>query len=222
MDIIEYLKQIDMPTVANAIEKSAVRNRISGFCSSDIRQMMPELGVMCGYAVTADVMTTTPDNIGGLDKEFINLCRLIETLPKPTIIVFRETGPHRDMAAHCGEIMSTVFKKLGACGLLTDSCVRDLIEVKAIGFQYFATGLVASHGTFRITGTGMPVSVGGLVIKTGDILHGDVNGIISVPNEVLLDLKRYITMVREAEGKLLEYIKSNEFSIEGLKEILTH
>jgi regulator of RNase E activity RraA len=56
--------------------------------------------------------------------------------------------------------MATIFTRLGAVGLVSDCAVRDLPEVRAMGFQYFARGAVVSHGWFRIVRSGVPVHVG--------------------------------------------------------------
>ncbi len=104
--------------------------------------------------------------------------------PKPAVVVLQEIGGYPDYAAHCGEVMSTVFTRLGAIGLVSDCGVRDLPEVRALGFHYFARGSVASHGSFRIVRTGVPVTVQGLAVRPGELLHGDENGLIIV----LLDM----------------------------------
>ena len=58
--------------------------------------------------------------------------------------------------------MATIFTRLGARGLVTDSAVRDIPEVRALRFQYFARGAVASHAHFRIVRVGVPVQILGM------------------------------------------------------------
>jgi hypothetical protein len=81
--------------------------------------------------------------------------------------------------------MGSIFTRLGAVGLVTDSAVRDIPEVRALGFRYFAAGAVASHANFRIVRVGVPVQVRGVVFQPGDIVHGDENGVLQVPREAL-------------------------------------
>src|SRR5207245_683371 len=113
---------------------------------------------------------------------FVDLYNLVEQSPKPAIIVLQEIGGYADYSAHCGEVMATFFTRLGAVGLLSDCAVRDLPEVRRLGFHYFARGSVASHANFRIARTGVPVQVCGMVVKPGDMLHGDENGILTLPD----------------------------------------
>ncbi len=118
--------------------------------------------------------------------------------------------------------MATLFKQLGAVGLVSDSAVRDKSEVQAMGFHYFATGLVASHANFKILRVQVPVTICGLSIEPGDLLHGDVNGLISVPEQGRDELTRLVEQVRQKESRLLEYIKGDQFTLEGLYQLFMH
>lgn len=224
-DLISKLSVIDTPTLANAIELLRVRNRISGFCNRTMRCLFPELGILCGFAVTAEVETMSPDaDTTGVEAKsnFIELCSALEAAPRPPVVVLKESGPCPDFSAHCGEVMATVFKRLGAVGVVSDSAVRDIEEVRSLKVRYFAPGTVASHGNFRIVRTGIPITVCGLSLEQDDLLHGDINGLIKVPREFRERLPEMVEKVRRSEGALLEYIKSDAFTVEGLKDRLTH
>lgn len=214
--LIEYLKTVDSPTLSNAIEDLEIRPRHEGFAPESVRCLFPEFGRMAGYAVTAQVetvsrMTPTDRSI------FVDLFEAVHASPKPAIIVFQEVGDRPDLSAHCGEVMATLFTRLGATGLVTDSAVRDIPEVRALGMHYFARGAVASHGWFHIVRVGVPVQIGGFVVKPGDLLHGDENGLISVPPCPLEDLEKAVDGVRSREKKLMDWVRGPEFTIEGLR-----
>ncbi|MFN7934521.1 MAG: RraA family protein [Bryobacteraceae bacterium] len=216
MDFIEYLKTVDTPTLCNAIELLKVRKDHEGFTPLEIRCLFPEFGRMIGHAVTAQVETYTSmekrDN-----RLFVDLYSLLDKGPKPGVIVLQEVGGHGNYAAHAGEVMSTIFHKLGAVGLVSDCGVRDIPEVRRLGFHYFARGTVASHGNFRIVRVGVPVQIMGLVIKTGDLLHGDENGLALVPDEKRDLIPEMVDLIRSREGKLLDYVKSDAFTLDGLR-----
>lgn len=214
--LIEWMKTIDTPTISNAIELLRVRPQSSGFTPLQIRCAFPELGGLCGYAVTAQVETMT--EAPKIDRSvFMELYEAVEKSPKPAVVAFQEMGPHPDYAAHCGEVMATIFKKLGAVGLVSDSGVRDVPEVKAMGFQYFSRGLVTSHAYFRIVRVGVPIHVCGLPIQPGDLLHGDVNGLVLVPKEGLDKLPAAVESVRSREGELMEFVRSEGFNLQKLR-----
>ena len=138
---IQELKAIDTPTVCNAIEKFKVRGRVEGFMGMDIRCLLPELGTMVGYAVTVTVDSTTEG--APLDtRAWFNWMKAMEASPKPVVVVFKDIGPIPRKSAHLGEVMATIAARLGVVGVVTDGGLRDIVEVKQVGLQCFAKGLV--------------------------------------------------------------------------------
>jgi Demethylmenaquinone methyltransferase len=215
-EIISYLQTVDSPTLSNAIEDLHVRPRHEGFAPEAVRCLFPEFGRMCGYAVTAQVETVsqmTPTDRG----IFVDLFEAVHASPKPAVVVMQEIGAQPELAAHCGEVMATTFTRLGAIGVVSDSAVRDIPEVRAIGMHYFARGAVASHGYFHIVRVGVPVQINGFVVKPGDLLHGDMNGLISIPDVPVADLMLAVDNVRAREKNLMDYVRSDGFTIEGLR-----
>ncbi len=118
-DLLDFLRSVDTPTVANAIETLNLRSRAEGFPSLQLRCLFPELGVMCGYAVTAHVETVSTGN--PLEESaFIELFEAVERAPKPAIVVMQEIGADPQRSAHSGEVMCTIFSTLGAIGLISN------------------------------------------------------------------------------------------------------
>jgi 4-hydroxy-4-methyl-2-oxoglutarate aldolase len=213
---VEFVRTVDGPTLSNAIECLNIRPRNVGFAPLLIRQLFPELGRMCGYAVTARVETMT--QMGPcLEEGFLELFEAVSSAGKPAVIALQEIGSYQDYAAHCGEVMATVFKRLGSVGLVSDCAVRDIPEVRALGFQYFARGTVVSHANYRIVDVGVPVQILGLTVSPGDLVHGDENGLLVIPDCSLEQLNHAVDGIRQKERRLLEYIRGDEFSTQGLK-----
>ena len=152
--------------------------------------------------------------------QFIELYRLVEASPKPAAIAFQEIGGDPDLAAHCGEVMANIFTRLGAVGLVSDCGVRDLPEVHRLGFHYFARGSVASHAHFRIARVGGPIQIHGMVVQPRDLLFGDEYGVLQIPPGSEEELPRAIDTVREREGKLLHFVRSDKFTLDGLKNMV--
>jgi regulator of RNase E activity RraA len=214
--ITDYLKTVDTPTLCNAIEVLRVRPQSSGFAPLQLQCLFPEFGRMCGYAVTAQVETVTAmEPLRGAG--FYELFDAIEASSKPAVVVVQEVGGYGDYAAHCGEVMATIFTRLGAIGVVSDCGVRDVPEVRAIGMHYFARGRVASHAHFRIVRANVPVQVLGVPIRPGELLHGDENGLTTVPEVPQAELEAAVRQVRDREGKLMDYIRGPEFTLSGLR-----
>jgi 4-hydroxy-4-methyl-2-oxoglutarate aldolase len=214
--VIGFLESVDSPTLANAIETCGVRENHEGFTPLEIRPLFPELGRLCGYAVTAHVETISRTEPAD-NARFLDLYEAVERSPKPAVIAFQEIGANPNFSAHCGEVMATIFTRLGARGLVTDSAVRDIPEVRALRFQYFARGSVASHAHFRIVRVGVPVQILGMTVRPGDLLHGDENGLLQVPEAALGRLPDAVASIRERERELMDYVRGPQFTLSGLR-----
>jgi 4-hydroxy-4-methyl-2-oxoglutarate aldolase len=206
---ISALGRIDSPTISNAIERFKVRPRVSGYVGYDIRCIFPELPPSVGYAVTCTVDSTTEGRQG---IGFQRLYELLTNAPKPAIVVMQDVGPDRLHSCHAGEIMSTTMKRVGAVGILTDGGLRDAREVRVLGgFQYFCAGLVVSHGNPICVSVGDDVTISGMRVRMGDLLHGDVNGVVHIPDECAGQVADAAYRVWAEEGETLRRIASPEF-----------
>lgn len=218
-DIISFLKTIDTPTVCNAIELLGVRPATENFTSNGIKCLYPELGSMVGYAVTVQMETVT--QMLPRDAETtMSFYDLLAASPNPSVIVMQEIGGYREFASHSGDVMTTLVKNFGAIGLVTDCNVRDFNEVKALNFHTFAAGTSPSHVNCRIANVGVPVQVHGMTVRTGDIIHGDINGLVQVPKEKIEELPEKIAEVRKTEQDLIARVNAGGFTLDDLREIL--
>src|SRR5918997_5386170 len=211
---LEALRAIDTPTISNAIELYKVRDRTEGFMGYDVRCLFPQLGVMLGYAVTA-ICDNRPGEVAGR-QAFFEWLQAIKDAPKPVVCVFQDVSPDPKTSCYMGEVMATCAQKLGAIGLLTDGGVRDLAEVEALGFHYFAAGAVASHGNFAITKVGLPVRVSGVTIRPGDLIHADRNGALVIPDDTAEGLPDAVETIRRREKRVLDYAQSSDVDVEKL------
>ncbi|MGH2459386.1 MAG: RraA family protein, partial [Chloroflexota bacterium] len=136
----------------------------------------------------------------------------IAASPKPAIVVIQDDGRDRTHSCHAGEMMVTTMKRCGAIGLVTNGGLRDIIEVTTLGgFHYFGAGLVVAHGNPLIYDVGAEVTISGVKIRPGDLLHGDENGITAIPEEIADQVAAQAMSVRETEHHRLQEILSPEF-----------
>ena len=211
------LQKIDSPTVSNAIERFKVRPRLEGFAGWDLRCAFPELGTTMGYAVTCTADTTTETRAD--ERGLMRLWAAIEAAPKPAVLVIKDIGPERSRSCHMGEVMATTAKALGAVGCVSDGGLRDVVEVRALGgFQYFCPGFVVSHGNPIICEVNIPVTLEGMAIKPGDLLHGDANGVLVVPDAVADRVAAEAERVRADEREVLEFVRAPGLTVEKLRQ----
>jgi regulator of RNase E activity RraA len=107
---------------------------------------------------------------------------------------------------------------------VTDGGIRDLggIRQRVPGFHVFASGLVVSHGIPTFLEIGITVSICGLTIQPGDLLHGDESGLLVVPPEIADRVETQAKSVWEIERNLIEFVRSDAFSLEQLKSQMYH
>lgn len=221
---LDALRQIDSPTVSNAIERFGVRPRMDGFAGWELRCAFPELETMLGYAVTCTADSTTESRRD--ERGLLRLWEAVEAAPKPVVIVIKDIGPERSRSCHMGEVMATTAKALGAVGCVSDGGLRDVKEVRALGgFQYFCPGFVVSHGNPVICEVNIPVTLAGLAVRPRDLLHGDVNGVLVIPESIADRVAEQAQRVRDAEREVLDFVRQPGLTVAKLwrfQERLTH
>lgn len=216
VEILEALRQIDTPTLCNAIEEFKVRDRTEGFMGFDIKCLFPALGTMAGYAVTCTGRSTVPGSPGDRAGS-LRLWEAIEQSPKPCVVVLKNVGPNVHRSCHWGDMMATLSRRLGAIGLVTDGGVRDLLTVEEMGFHYFAGGVTPAHGNNEIVEVGLPVTLSGALVSTGDIIHADDNGVATFPANRAHDLLEAADRVRVHENQRLDRYNAADFTLDELR-----
>lgn len=215
--ILEGLHAFPSPTIDDALDELGLAGRV-GYASMALCCQFPALPPMVGYAVTCTVDRMPPGsrNLDGLHELFDALA----AAPKPAVVVLRYVGA--DVARSCvaGDVICAAYRRLGAVGLVTDGGVRDLggVRQRLPAFQVFSPGAVVSDGNWiQVLGVGVPVAVCGLTVRPGDLLHGDENGLLSLPLDVAERALEHARLVRDAEAETFDFLDSGAFTLEELK-----
>jgi 4-hydroxy-4-methyl-2-oxoglutarate aldolase len=214
---LDALRAITSPTVCNAIETFKFRPRNEGFMDSTIKCRFPELGAMVGYAVTAKMKARErPErSLAPWD-----VWAEMEKVPRPWVVVIQDLDYPNPVGSFWGEVNGSIFKGLGAVGTVTDGGVRDLPEVRATGFHFFSSCVLVSHAYLHVVEVGTPVSVGGLTVNPGDLLHGDEHGVTSIPLEIAREVPKAAKGVEDRERVVINFARSPEFTADGLRRLL--
>jgi regulator of RNase E activity RraA len=112
--------------------------------------------------------------------------------------------------------VSSICKRLGAVGVVTDGAIRDLKGIQEVGFHVFASGVTPSRGVYQWMDVNVPVTLSGVTLRPGDVIHADANGVVTVPAAALDRLAAACLAIREKEQALKDYAGSPEFSLDGL------
>ena len=213
---LDALRAITTPTVCNAIETFKVRPRSEGFMDSTIKCRFPELGVMVGYAVTAKIRARERPQQALVPWD---MWAEMEKVPRPWIVVIEDLDHPDPAGSYWGEVNGSIYKGLGAIGTVTNGCVRDLPEVRATDFHFFSSCVLVSHAYVHLVEIGTPVSLGGLIVNAGDLLHGDEHGVTSVPVEIARDVPKAAEGVEAAERVIIDFARSSQCTADGLKRL---
>ena len=216
---LETLGKIQTCAAANAIETFDLMPRDQGFMRPAVRSIFPGLGNMIGYAVTGVISAKTPPS------SHMRIARTewfdyVLSVPEPRVVVLQDLDYPDVLGSYWGEVQSNVHKALGCVGTVTDGGVRDLDEMREAGFFAFATEVLVSHAYVHMVEYGVPVTIGGLTVDPGDIVMGDQHGVLTVPRDIAADIPRAVDEVEVGERKIIDFCKSSDFTIEGLKELM--
>lgn len=217
---IQALAALDSSLVSNAIEQFNVRLRNEGFCDSSIRCLTPSLPQICGYAVTVKMRTSVPPTVGRSFHDRTDLWHRVLATPEPRIVAIQDIDARPGLGAIIGEIHANIFRALGCVGCITNGAVRNLREAEEMRFQMFAHGNSASHAFAHVVSFGEPVELGRLVIKPGDLLHADCNGVVNVPLEIAAQIPAMAQTLARNREEILRYCRSKEFSVDGLQKMV--
>ncbi len=212
--LLERLRQFDTPTVCNVVELFDLRPRTAGYTDARIRACYPKLPAMVGFAATATFRSAFPAPAGGEYAGLTHLVELFPSLPGPPVVVFQDLDDP-PASATFGEIMCTTFQAFGAVGLVTSGAARDLDQVEALAFPCFADGTICAHGYAHLVHVNVPVRVGGLAIHPGELIHGDRNGVTTIPARVAAAVADACPEYMAAEAVVLDYLKSGKVDPKG-------
>jgi regulator of RNase E activity RraA len=212
-ELLDRLAAFDSPTLFNAVTR---RRGTPGenYTDHTIRCLLPELGAVIGYVVTAEVTTNDPDS-PSLD--WNDYYALLEATPGPLIAVFKDVDSRPGRGASFGDGMATLHQRLGVTGVLVEGTVRDLAGIRRVGLPIFAWGTVPGHGVFNLTHFNQPLTVGQLRVRPGDLLMADPDGCVEIPVEAAAEVLRLAAQIRAEEEAIFAAYRAADFSVEKMR-----
>ena len=214
--VLDKLQQVDTATVCNVIELFELRPRNRGFMDRRVKAAFPDFPPMVGFAATATCRTFTEPPAQDLPKVPDIISRFGE-LSGPPVIVLQNLDTD-GAAANFGDVFCNSFKAFGAVGLVTNGPGRDLDQVERIDFPVFCDGIVCAHGYMHLLEVQGPVQVGGIDVYPNDLLHGDRNGVTTIPLEIAAELADACAEYAAAEAVVIETAQSGTVSLAELRE----
>lgn len=210
-EMLEELKNFDTPSITNIVATYPDNPLCLGlynpwtenwYTDQSIRCMYPELGRTVGYAITCVFGLPDP---GYSRLSFMDVIDAMDASPKPTILVFQQKFPPEiaGKVGLSGGNMTSAMKAVGCVGAISNGPSRDIDEIRPMRFQYMLSGITAGHGAQAVHAVNAPVTVGGMDVAPGDIIHMDENGACKFPGD---KLEAVLTNVRALQKEEEERI----------------
>jgi regulator of RNase E activity RraA len=121
--------------------------------------------------------------------------------------------------AFVGDMHAAILKALGCIGYVTNGAARELPAVRAMGVQLFAGNVAVSHAYAHIFDLGASITVGGMEVRPGDLLHGDQHGLLTIPTKIAGAILAVAAEIQKEEQKVISFCRSSTFSVAKLAEV---
>lgn len=225
-EMLAELCKFDTPSITNVVATYPDNPLCLGlynpwtenwYTDQSIRCMYPELGPRAGYAVTCVYGLPDP-NFSRLT--FLDVLEALAASPQPTILVLQQKFPPEiaGKVGLSGGNMTSAMKAVGCVGVVSNGPSRDIDEIRPMEFQYLLSGVTPGHGPQAVHAVNVPVSVAGMDVAPGEIIHMDENGAVKFPADkleaVLTNVRALIAAEQERIGRLQQ-----AQSIEDLRAI---
>ena len=168
------------------------------YTDHSIRSMFPELGRRVGYAVTCVYGVADPD----FDRLTLSdVLDAVEASPQPAILVLQQKfSPElRGKVGLSGGVMTTALQAVGCAGVVSNGPSRDMDEIRPMGMPYLLSGVTPGHGQMSVRAVNVPVSVAGMDVAPGEIVHMDENGACKFPADKLKAVLKNVKALQKEE-----------------------
>ena len=214
--LLNVLRSVDTPTVCNAIEAAQGKRGFNNFTKATMVASAPEEKSVVGYALTAKIAATSApeESVEILKERRMAYYKYMAEGQRPSVAVIEDCDFPNCVGAFWGEINTTVHKGFGVSGVVTNGVVRDLGDLPT-GFPVIAGSIGPSHAFVHVREFGKPVSVFGLAVEEGDLVHADRHGALVIPSLVIPSLQHAIEKLIATERLVLDPASKPDFDFEA-------
>ena len=196
--LLAALARIDTPTICNALEELVSPRQLIRFTTRPFVHNDNPDAIFVGYARTAMIRAEKPG---------------------PNVAVIQDLDSTPGTGAFWGEVQTTVHKGLGVAGCVTNGSIRDL-SMMAKGLPIIAGMLNPSHAFVHVVAVGTTVSIHGMTVHDGELIHADRHGAAVIPHEVAAKVPAAVDLGARREKVILDAAKAPGFGIATLREAL--
>ncbi len=207
--LLDGYRHVEAASVSDAIEQTL---HTKSYMSHHMQPIFPTK--FAGFALTVKLVkqeNQDPDALAGMLKA-------IDTGASGSVYVMKvEDGA--DIAG-MGGLMGTAMFARGFAGAVIDGGVRDLPQLKRIGFPVYSTGAVPSTSIhhYRFGGANIPIDCDGVRVAAGDIIVADQDGVVVVPREHAAEILLLAQKLDNSEHSMYPFIEKFHSIVEAVKQ----
>lgn len=213
--LFALLSKFDTPTICNAIEVAQGKRGFNRFTKKQMVWSDPKIKNMVGYARTAKISSASPSKepIKTQREKRRAYFRYMANGAQNSLAVVEDIDGDNAIGAWWGEVHAYAHKNVCQLnGALTNGLLRDIDDL-APDFPILAGSLGPSHGFVHIVDTGSKVTIRGLEICEGDLVHADNHGAVIIPETIIPLLPEAIATLMKNEAIVLEPLKKGTISL---------
>jgi len=207
--VIEGYRHVEAASVSDAVEQVLHEKR---YMSHKMQAIFPTKFV--GTALTVQLLKQENNDPNALQ----GMLQAIDSGGKDNVYVM-QVQDGADIAG-MGGLMGTAMWSRGFSGAVIDGGVRDLPQLKRIGFPVYATGVVPSTSVshYRFGGMNVPVVCDGVKVNPGDIISADQDGVVVIPKDKAVEVLIRAQKLDQTEHAMYPYIEKLHSIVAAVKE----
>ena len=211
-----FLRSIDTPTVCNLIEIVKPESRGSGYTVTHLHCPFPDLPPMVGFAKTVTIRARDKVSGSSYMQKRMDYLDYVAAEPRPSVVVIEDKDDPAGHGAFWGEVQSNVHKALGCLGTVTNGSIRDIPAIAA-GFQMLAGSIGPSHAYVHVVEFGIPVTIHGMAVQSGDLIHADRHGAVVVPVKKIDAMQAALDGLSKQEARIIAAARAPGATVEAIK-----
>jgi regulator of RNase E activity RraA len=220
--LLDALGRIDTPTICNALEELVSPRQLIRFTTRPFVHNDNPDAIFVGCARTAMIRAESPAAMSPAERNLLRVTyyeHVATAEPGPNVSVIQDLDSTPGTGAFWGEVQTTVHKGLGVVGCVTNGSIRD-ISMMAKGFPIIAGMINPSHAFVHVVAVGTTVSIHGMTVHDGELIHADRHGAVVIPHEVAAKVPGAVDLGARREKVILDAAKAPGFGIAQLREAL--
>ena len=217
-ETLAILRNHDTPTICNALEHVMGGRTAEGFTKTPVVCADVTLPPIVGFARTAKIRASSPAQKPAAEVRALRMqyYEYVSAGDGPNLVVIEDTDWPHCIGGFWGEMQVAQHKGLGVAGTLTNGVLRDLGMLDP-GYQVVAGSIGPSLAFVHVTELDVPVTVFGMHVKPGDLIHADRHGGVVIPAAHIEKMSAAIDIVMRKEVPILKAARAPGFTVEKLR-----